>query len=87
MLNRAGCLLLALVAQDALLARIVHVVLGRRCDLTLRVVAHHAILPTLQLVRDLGRKVDQEGGRLGRAGWRVAVDRQLVHLGLNGPYV
>jgi hypothetical protein len=67
-----GCLLLALGAQDVLLARIVHVVLGRRCDLTLRVVAHHAILPTLQLVRDLGRQVDQEGGRLGKAGWRVA---------------
>jgi len=57
------------------------VVLGRRCDLTLRVVAHHAILPTLQLVRDLGRQVDQEGGRLCKADWRVAgatLARQVV---------
>jgi integrase len=69
------------VAQDALLACIVHVVLGRRCDLTFRVVAHRAILPTIQLVRDLGRQVDQEGGRLGKAGWRVSdvtLARQVV---------
>lgn len=53
---------------ECTLARMVHVVLGRLRELTPRVVAPHAILPILQLVRELRRQVYQEGGRRGRTG-------------------
>ena len=61
-----------LVTQQTLLVGIVHVVRGRRLDLTRWIVTHEAVIPSFQFMFDLGRQVHQERSRLDKTAGRMA---------------